>query len=223
MGRAVGIDQDGVGDVLHDGGAGKRLGGPSGEGADERDGRVLRAVGGDGEGLVRKDPKGVLGCGIGGGFAGLDPVDGGEDDEVMRAVEIDPEQAARGTEVDDAAGDGDVTVVVGEDAAGNGEVVERGAGERAVLAVDGRAPEGLRSGEELVEEGTEAVVLDEVVLAALFVGVVGSVLPDPFDVFGRGLRGLGRGECGRKRGDEQESDSELEEAAHFIEADPLRG
>ena len=105
---------------------------------------------------------------------------------MMRAVEIDPEQAARGTEVDDAAGDGDVAVVVGEDAAGDGEVVERGAGERAILAVDGSAPEGLRSGEELVEEGAEAVVLDEVVLAALFVGVVGSVLPDPFDVFGRG-------------------------------------
>ena len=57
--------------------------------------------------------------------------------------------------MDDTAGDGDVTIVVGEDAAGDGEVVERGAGERAILAVDGRAPEGLRSGEELVEEGAE--------------------------------------------------------------------
>ena len=94
-------------------------------------------------------------------------------------------------------------------------MVERGAGERAIAAVDGRAPEGLRSGEELVEEGAETVVLDEVVLAALFVGVVGSVLPEPFDVFGRGLGGLGRGECGRKRGDEQKSEGELEETAHI--------
>ena len=77
---------------------------------------MLRAGGGDGERLVGEDPEGVFGGGIGGGLAGLDPVDGGEDDEVMRAVEIDPEQAARGTEVDDAAGDGDVAVVVGEDA-----------------------------------------------------------------------------------------------------------
>ena len=190
-----------------------------GEGVEERGGRVLRAVCSDGEGLIWEEPEGVLGGGVGGGFVGLDPVDGSEDDEVMRAVEIDPEKAARGTEVDDAAGDGDVTVVVGEDAAGDGEVVERGAGERTIAAVDGRSPEGLRSGEELIEEGTETVVLDEVVLAALFVGVVWSVLPDPFDVFGRGL-GLPAGLRGGERGDEQESDGELEEAAHCSKASP---
>ena len=79
---------------------------------------MLRAAGGDGEGLIWEEPEGVLGGGIAGGLVRLDPVDGGEDDEMVRAVEIDPKQAARGTEVDDAAGDGDVTVVVGEDAAG---------------------------------------------------------------------------------------------------------
>jgi hypothetical protein len=44
MGRAVGIDEDGVGDVLHNGGAGEWLGSPAGEGAEERGGRVLRAA-----------------------------------------------------------------------------------------------------------------------------------------------------------------------------------
>ena len=57
MGRAVGIDQDGVGDVLHDGGAGERLGGPAGDGFEERGGRVLRAAGGDGEGLLGKSQR----------------------------------------------------------------------------------------------------------------------------------------------------------------------
>ena len=133
------------------------------------------------------------------GLAFLDPVDGGEDDEVVRAVEVDPEQAARGAEVEDAAGDGDVAVVVGEDFVGDGEVVERGVGERAVAAVDGVAPEGLRRGEELLEERTEARVLDEVVLAAVLVGGVGGVLPEPLDVFALRLLlvGLVCGEAGR--------------------------
>ena len=89
-----------------------------------------------------------------GGAAVFDPVDGGEDDEVdAAAAEIDPEQAARGAEVDDAAGDGDVAVVVGEDLVGDGEEVERGVGERAGRPSIGVAPEGLRGGEVLLEEG----------------------------------------------------------------------
>ena len=148
---------------------------------------MLLAAGGDGEGLVGEDPEGVFGGGVGGGAAFFDPVDGGEDDEVVVAVEVDPEQAARGAEVDDAAGDGDVAVVVGEDFIRDGEVVERGGGERAGAAVDGGAPEGLRGGEELLEEGLEVEVLDEVVFAAVFMVGVGGVLPDPFDVFGGGL------------------------------------
>src|SRR5664280_2829154 len=110
VGRAVGIDQDGAGDVLHDTGTGERLGRPAGEGFEERGGRVLRAA----EGIVGEDPEGVFGGGIGSGLVCLDPVDSGEDYEVMCAVEIDPEQAARGTEVDDAAGDCDVTILVRE-------------------------------------------------------------------------------------------------------------
>ena len=96
--------------------------------------------------MVGEDPEGVFGGGLIGSFALADPVDGGEDDERLRGVEVDPEQAAGGTEVEDAAGDGDVAVVVGEDLAGDGEVVE------AVSARDlrlGNAPEGLRGGEEL--------------------------------------------------------------------------
>jgi len=42
----------------------------------------------------------------------------------VRAVEIDPEHAARRTEAEDAAGDGEVAVVVGENFVGDGEKVE---------------------------------------------------------------------------------------------------
>jgi hypothetical protein len=136
VGCAVGVDEDGVGDVLDDAGAGEGLGGPAGDGVDEGGRDALggpelagpeAAGSGDGEGLVGEEPEGVLGGGVGGGRALRDPVEGGEDDEVVCAVEVEPEQAARGTEVDDAAGDGDVAVLVGEDLAGDGQVVERGA------------------------------------------------------------------------------------------------
>ena len=113
--------------------------------------------------------------GLVGRFALADPVDGGEDDEGLGGVEVDPEQAARGTEVEDAAGGGDVAVVVGDDLAGDGEVVVCGVGEGLRL---GRAPEGLGGGEVLVEEGKEARVADEVALAAF--GGRRAVLPEPF-------------------------------------------
>ncbi len=137
MGRAVRVDEDGVGDVLDDAGAGERLGGPAGDGlVSAAAGCAASVARSMVRGLVGEDPEGVFGGGIVVGWLCFDPVDGGEDDEVVvRAVEVDPEQAARGAEVDDAAGDGDVAVVVGEDFAGDGEVVERGVGERAVLAV----------------------------------------------------------------------------------------
>ena len=119
------------------------------------------------ERIVGEEPEGVLGVGIAGGRALFGPVDGAEDDEMVRAVQVHPEQAAGRAEVHDAAGDGEVAVVVGEDLVGNGEVIERGVGERAPASSDGLSPEGLRSGEELLEEGVEAQVLDEVVLAAV--------------------------------------------------------
>ena len=100
MGRAVGIDEDGVGDVLHDGRAGERLGRPAGDGLEEGGGRVLRAVGGDGEGLVGEDPEGVFGGGIGGGRALLGPVDGGEDDEwcaPLRSIQSRPRAGQKWT------------------------------------------------------------------------------------------------------------------------------
>ena len=149
-------------------------------------GRRMRAFG-DAEGLVGEDPERVFGGWIGGRLTVFDPVDGGEDYEVVRAVEVDPEEAASGAEVDDAAGDGDVAIVVGEDFVGDREMIEDRCGERSRLAVDRRSPEGLRRGEELVEERAEVRVLNEVVFAAVFVAVVGRVLPDPLDVFGGGF------------------------------------
>ncbi len=98
--------------------------------------------------------------GLARGFAVFDPVDGGEDDERMRPVEVDPEHAARGAETEDAAGDGEVAVVVGEDLVGDGEEVECGLGQGFVAGL-GVAPEGLRGGEVLGEEGAEARVEDE--------------------------------------------------------------
>ncbi len=47
-----------------------------------------------------------------GGFVLFDPVDGDEGDEGMGGAEINEEQAARWAEVDDAAVEGEVTVVV---------------------------------------------------------------------------------------------------------------
>ena len=173
MGCAIGVDDDGVGDVLDDAGAGKRLRRPSGR----RRISAAGAVTGD-EGPVGKEPEGVFGGGIGGRAAFLDPVDGGEDDEVVRcrgllATKVDPEQAACGEKGTAQSGDRDVAVVVGEDLAGNGEVVEGGGRECARTAVDGGSPEGLGRGEVLLEEGAETEVLQEIVLAALLVGVVG--------------------------------------------------
>ena len=72
------------------------------------------------------------------------------------AVEVDPEHAARGTEAEDAAGDGEVAVVVGDDFVGDREEVERGLGERLIAGLR-IAPEGLRSGEVLREEGRKRV------------------------------------------------------------------
>ena len=150
---AVGVDDDGVGDVLHDAGPASGSEVQRAMALVRAAGRVLRAGAGcSAERIVGEEPECVFGFGIVGGMAFLVPVDGREDDEVMGAVEVDPKQAARRAEVDDAAGDGDIAVAVGEDFAGDGEVVERGVGERAVAAVDGIAPEGLRGGEELLEE-----------------------------------------------------------------------
>ena len=84
------------------------------------------------DGMVGEDPHGVFGVGLVRSFVVSDPVDGGEDDERMRAVEVDPEEAAGGTEAEDAAGDGDVAVVVGEDFVGDGEEVEAVVGEGLV-------------------------------------------------------------------------------------------
>ena len=89
-----------------------------------------------------------------------------------------------GTEAEDAAGDGEVAVVVGDDFVRHGEEVERGLGEGLVAGL-GVAPEGLRRGEVLREEGTEACVEDELVLAA--VSGRRAVLPEPLDVFFRRL------------------------------------
>ncbi len=86
---AVGIDEDGVGDVLDDGGAGWRLSGPAGDAVHQRRGNVVGF-----DGVVGEEPHGVLGVGLVRGFAVFDPVDGGEDDEGMRAAEVDPEEAA---------------------------------------------------------------------------------------------------------------------------------
>ena len=110
-----------------------------------------------------------------------------------------------GTEAEDAAGDGEVAVVVGDDFVGDGEEVECGFGEGFVAGLR-IAPEGLRRGEVLREEGAEARVENELVLAAF--GGRGAVLPEPLDVFlwlllvffdlrrrGLGRRWLGVGIC----------------------------
>jgi hypothetical protein len=109
--------------------------------------------------MVGEDPERVFCAGFAGGFTVLDPVDSGEDDERVGAVEVDPEHAARGAEAEDAAGDGEVAVVVGEDLVGDGEEVECGLGE-GFIAGPGIAPEGLRRGEVLREKGAEALVED---------------------------------------------------------------
>src|SRR6266702_1338186 len=96
---------------------------------------------------------------------------------------------------------------------------------RPVMAVDGLAPEGLGGREVLIDEWAEVRVLNELVFAAVFVGAVGRVLPDPLDVARYGLLffsgRLGRagwrhrGDLrGRERGREEEKGGELEEAAH---------
>ena len=112
----------------------------------------------------------------------------------------------------------EITVVVGEDLVGDGEMIEGGIGERAELARGGVTPEGLRGGEVLGEHGTEAGVLDEVVLAAFFSGIGGTVLPQPFDV-GLGvfvglLFGAGKVELGAGGSGDGEEEGEMEEAAH---------
>ena len=57
----------------------------------------------DCERVVGEEPEGVFGAGLAGDFVVFDPVDGDEDDEGMGGAEVDEEQAARGTEVGDAA------------------------------------------------------------------------------------------------------------------------
>src|SRR6185437_952308 len=106
--------------------------------------------------IVGETVDGVLGFGVAGGRALLGPVDGAEDDEVVRAIQVHPEQAAVRAEVHRAPGNGEIAVVVGEDLVGNGEVIERGIREQAPAAGDRLTPEVLRSGEVLLEKGHEA-------------------------------------------------------------------
>ena len=186
MRRAVGIDDDRVRDVFDDAGTGERFFCPAREAADERGRDAIGRVRREAEGFVAEEPEGVLGAGLGADFALANPVGGGEDYKVLgaggvlrRGVEIDPEEAAIGAEVEDATGDGEIAVVVGDDLAGDREEVVGGVGERLVArALD--APEGLRGGEVVVEEGQQARVLDEGVLAAIYGRW--AVLPEPLDV-----------------------------------------
>src|SRR6266550_2925988 len=172
---AVGVDEDRVAYLLNDGAAARRLGGPARDAMDQRGGDVVGFYW-----VIGEDPERVFCVGLAGGFTVLDPVDGGEDDERVRTVEVDPEHAAGGAEAEDAAGDGEIAVVVGEDFVGDGEKVECGLGERFIAGL-GIAPEGLWSCEVLCEEGAEAVVENELGFAAF--GGRGAVLPEPPDVF----------------------------------------
>src|ERR1700721_187287 len=108
-----------------------------------------RVEGGDGVGV--EDPEGVFGAGLIRFFTVFDPVDGGEDDQRMRTVEVDPEHATRRAEAKDATGDGEIAVVVGHDLVGDGEEVE-GSFIEWLVAGFGVAPEGLGGGEVLGEE-----------------------------------------------------------------------
>ena len=90
----------------------------------------------------------VVGAGV------ANPVDGGEGYKGVLAIEVGEDEAARGAEVEDAAGEGDVAVFIRDDLAGDREEVVDGFSEGlagAALGVVGvRAPEGLRGGEVLV-------------------------------------------------------------------------
>ena len=83
---AVGIDKDGVGDVLDDGAAGWRLGGPAGHAVNQRRRDMFWL-----NGMIRKDPHRVFGTGFAWSFTVFDPVDSREDDYWMRQSEIDPQ------------------------------------------------------------------------------------------------------------------------------------
>src|SRR5580698_605930 len=69
----VGIDEDGIGDLLNDCAAGWWLDGPAGDAVGQGCGNVFGV-----DGMVGEDPHGVLGVGLVGGLVVLDPVDGCE-------------------------------------------------------------------------------------------------------------------------------------------------
>src|SRR5580704_4743803 len=120
MWRAVGIDEDSVGDLLDLFVALRRMRGPARDAVNQRGGNVVGI-----DGVVAEGPQRVFGAGLVGRFAVFDPVDGAEDDEWMRPVEVDPQHAARRAETEDTAGDGEIAVFVGKNLVGDGEEVER--------------------------------------------------------------------------------------------------
>ena len=208
VGGAVGVDEKDAGDVLERGGTGGGLGGPAADATDEGSGDM-----GGVEGLAGEEPEGVGGGLVVGGSVLGDPVDGGEGDERVGEAEVDPEEAAIGAEVLDAAVGGEIAVVFAEDVAGDGEEVEGDFGEGL-----GFAPEALGGGEVLFEEGLEARILDEGVLVAVWGGL--GVVPEPGEVFGGvvavevDLGGVDLGERGR--GCEEEECGELEGEVHWL-------
>ena len=84
------------------------------------------------------------------------PVEGGEDDERVRAAEVDPEEAARRRRSWGRSRDGEVAVVVGGDGAGAGEEGARRLRRGGVLRVPQMACGCLKVVvEEVLEAGVE--------------------------------------------------------------------
>ena len=173
-----------------DAAAGERLGGPAGDAVDERCGEVVRASSARGWGRARactrrRARRWVLLCLIQSMAA--------KTTSGCAAAEVDPEQAARGAEVDDAAGDGEVAVVVGERPCRGREEVERGVGERAVALV--RLPQKVCGAVKYcARRALKRGSCDELVLAAVWWRL--GVLPEPLRRLSRWAFSCLCGDCG---------------------------